>query len=259
MSKYFNLKVKPLVKASTQGAAFAAGDVIADWFAFDLPKGGALVKSVTAIVRGASGSANTARDFVLFFANPKADGSAPGSLGTGNATANGTDYFNDLVTGIKLESTTDMGAANKGLDRVSVYTAGGGAGADKYSNMILQGRPTLTKDGFNTIYVAIVAGASLDWNFATTVLLRGAVTDDTTVTIPTDAGSNDDPNAEFVFNAGDVIHAADDAVVGTVKSIGAFATNNQPITFEEGITADLADNDVLFNANPITLLLGFEK
>ena len=118
MSKYFNLRVKPLVKASTQGSAFAAGDVIADWFAFDLPKGGALVKSVTAIVRGTSGSANTGRDFILFFANAKADGSAPGSLGTGNATADGTDYFNDLVTGIKLEATTDMGAASKGLERV---------------------------------------------------------------------------------------------------------------------------------------------
>ena len=45
-------KVKPLVPASEQhNGAYSQGDVMADWFAFDMPKGGAAPAVVTLTVQ----------------------------------------------------------------------------------------------------------------------------------------------------------------------------------------------------------------
>ena len=112
---------------------------------------------------------------------------------------------------------------------------------------VLEGEPNSgTNVGYDTIYVAGSTGGVL--SFGTTVLTRGAVTDDTTLIVETDKGTNDDPNADLIFAVGDVIHTGTDDVLGTIGSIGAFDTNNQPITFTAPITDDLGDNEELFMA-----------
>ncbi len=57
MGKFFNVTVKGTVTASKQHVgAFAPGDVLFDWTAFDVPKGSSLLKNVYAKVRGLNGA-----------------------------------------------------------------------------------------------------------------------------------------------------------------------------------------------------------
>lgn len=203
-TKYFTVKVKPLVPASEQhNGAYSPGDVMADWFAFDMPKGGAALRSVTAIVRGNDGTAQQFDDcnLVVFFANPKADGSAPGSLGTGHATANGTNYFNDIVGGVMCSDSGVVGG-NQSLDRISVINSGEGSASGHYPHAIVEGRPHLTRDGYNTVYVALIAGPASTYNFSSGVINKGAVTAGAT-SLSVDNGSNGDASAGNVFNVGE--------------------------------------------------------
>ena len=57
------------------------------------------------------------------------------------------------------------------------------------------------------------------------------------------------------FIAGDVIHAQDDAVVGTLASV---AESGITLTSELG-TSVLTNGDTLYNINPIRAILYFEK
>jgi hypothetical protein len=123
--------------------------------------------------------------------------------------------------------------------------------------MVLQGEPDSGDNvGFDTLYIGGIAGGTLD--FGTTVISRGAASAEAT-SVPTDAGSDDDPNAEKIFAIGDTIHSATDDVLGTLTSIAAFATNNQALGFSAGIAAEVADNEELFNVNPIKIILSFER
>jgi|TARA_R100000479_G_C6343298_1_gene186174 hypothetical protein len=268
-TKYFTVKVKPLVPASEQNnGAYAAGDLLADWFAFDMPKGGAALRSVTAIIRGNDGSAqNQAHcNLSVFFANPKADGSAPGSLGTGHATANGTNYFNDIVGGVFCSKNGVVGAGNS-LDRITVLNSGEGSSTGHYPHVILEGRPHLTRDGYNTVYVGLVSGSSGTYNFSSGVINAGAVTAGAT-SLSVDDGSGGDASTGNVFNVGDILHSETDDVIGEIETIGAHSgdTNVATITIvsgtgghTDGDSAAVADNEELYNPHPITLILNFER
>ena len=83
---YFVKTLKPTMPIATQiqsdksDLAFSQGDILWDWFAFDVPRGANKLESVTAIVRGNGGSPQTARDIQLWFGKSNSDGTAPGSL-----------------------------------------------------------------------------------------------------------------------------------------------------------------------------------
>ena len=57
------------------------------------------------------------------------------------------------------------------------------------------------------------------------------------------------------FAVGDVLHAQDDAVLGTVAS----ADSATQITLTAANTEAIAENDVIYNINPKKLVLGFER
>lgn len=265
-TKYFTVKVKPLVPASEQhNGAYAAGDVLADWFAFDMPKGGAALRSVTAIIRGNDGSAQAnSANLNVFFANPKADGSAPGSLGTGHATANGTNYFNDIIGGVMLSDSGVVGAGQS-LDRISIVNSGEGSASGHYTHAIVEGRPKLTRDGYNTVYVGLVTSSAGTYNFSSGVINKGAVTAGAT-SLSVDDGSNGDASTGNVFNVGDILHSATDDVIGEIETIGSHADGAATITIvsgtgghTDGNSAAVADNEELYNPHPVTLILNFER
>ena len=276
MSKYFNVTVKPTIKASDQhNGAFTALDLLWDWFAFDMPKGGACLRGVTALVRGVDGAAQTGRDLVLVFAQPSTNGTAPTSLGAEHATVNGVGYYNNLIGAINIDAAGDV----PGIDVMNIMATGGGATTDQIPFINIEGRPNLEKDGYNTIYIGGIAGASNTWSFSTEVDIGPSAGVDISASNGT-FGVIDGTDPTLCFAPGDVLHAQDDIIVGEIASLDAdnivFKFSGEatesgtsysvPTTLANwriqngaGAAGDLLENDELYNINPITLILHFER
>ena len=264
MGKYFTVEVKPTILPSIQDdGAFVDSELLFDWTSFDIPKGAARLINITALIRGNTATPQTYAMDLLFAKSRKGGSIDPPSLGTAHATANGTGYQNHLIGAYKIEES-DYTVTGQLDNSVNISVTSQDMNVDNRApaapSLVLQGEP---ETGINVGYDRLWVGATTPdggaiYN-APAVILRGAITDDSTVVAPTDAGSDDDPDAELKFAPGDIIYATDDLLVGTIKSIAAFDTNQQSITFESGITSDLADNDVFYNVHPITLILQFEK
>ena len=253
---YLSVTLKPtfpvagMIESNASNKPFTTGDVLVDWFAFDVPSGSIKLESITMLVRGKDGGPQTSRDVELFFAKSNIEGIAPGSLGAVNGSADGHDYFNNLI-GFQA---IDIANLSSKLDFMKLATlgataAGGGAG----TNLVLQGEPNSgTSVGFDTLYLGLVGGASNDFDFGTGVLLNNgndiAVGDTALVTDGTDA--------DRAFSPGDIILKHDsDVVVGTVKSVTA-----NLITLESpGSGVIISDDDEIMNSQPITMILGFEQ
>jgi hypothetical protein len=246
-SKHFAVTVKPTIPASNQTGAFAQADVLFDWYGFDIPKGAAKLVGVTALVRKTNGSGANVLPFALYYAK-SIDGVAPSSLGTPNATADGTGYYNNIIGKNSIE-VKDF--ADDYLD-VGVHVAtlaAGGADADKPS-FVMQGEPDSgTNVGYDKLYVAGLTGASGVFDFASTVQVGTETTTSTAAVVvkTTSALTN--------FATGDVLHDEDDQVIGTIKTVDS-ATG---ITLEADCASVSAVNKDLYNISPITLILSFEK
>jgi len=108
-----------------------------------------------------------------------------------------------------------------------------------------------------TVYVAGIAQGALDFRSGMQVN-ETSFTGGTQTTITVDG-----VDATIAFAPKDVIRAHDDAVLGTIKSI----TNATTIVLEpssvldadgDAIQGDIANNDYLYNLNPITLIMSLE-
>ena len=250
MGKFFTVSVKPVLPVATQiqsdksDLVFGGGDVMFDWTAFEIPKGAAKLVDIVMIMRGAQ----TVKAIDLFFAKTDPDGStAPGSLGTGNATADGTGYYRNIVGAAHFHT----GAFKEDLDNMVVGSLGHGGGNDYIPSTVLQGVPESGSNvGFDKLYIAATVAAASGYNFSTGVLADGAVT--------LGAASNFDVktvSALNFFDVGDTVHVHDsDTAIGTVKSLTA--TN---IVLDAVTGVAIADEDEIINASPVELILCFEK
>ena len=250
MGKFFTVSVKPVLPVATQiqsnktDLVFGAGDVMFDLTAFEIPRGAAKLIDVVMIMRGAQ----TVKGMDIFFAKTDPDGvTAPGSIGTGNATADGQGYYRNIVGTVHYNTS----AFKQDLDSVTVGSLGHGATNDQIPATVLQGVPESgTNVGFDKLYVAATTSGGSGYNFSTGVLADGAVT----------AGASSNfavktvPATRF-FDVGDVVHVHDsDTAIGTVKSI-----TSTDIALDAVTGVAIADEDEIINASPIELILCFEK
>ena len=250
MGKFFTVSVKPVLPVATQiqsnktDLVFAAGDVMFDWTAFEIPRGAAKLVDIVMVMRGDQ----TVKGMDIFFAKTDPDGStAPGSLGTGNATADGTGYYRNIVGAVHYNTA----AFKEDLDNIIVGSLGHGATNDQIPATVLQGVPESGSNvGFDKLYVGATVSGGSGYNFSTNVLANGAVT--------LGAASNfdvDGIDATKLFEIGDTVHVHDsDTAIGTVKSLTA--TN---IVLDAVTGVAIADDDEIINASPIELILCFEK
>ena len=242
---YFTVTVEPTIVASKQHtAAFTAKDVLFDWTSFQVPRGANKLIDVALVLRGTDGVYQE-KDTVLYFAKTKDAGqTAPTSIGTVNATANGVGYFDHVIGAVQI-MTTDF---KEGLDSLSVATLGHGAASNHAPSLVLEPEPESGDYGYDTLYIASTCGA-LDFRSGMQVneanFAAGA---QTTITV-------DGVDATLAFAPGDVIHAHDDAVLGTVKSI----TNATTIVLTAANTAAIDNNDYLYNINPVKVILSFDN
>ena len=244
---YFTVEVKPLIPASKQDTAvFTAGDLLFDWVGFEIPRGGAKLVGVTALVRpkGDAGPTPNNFDFDLIF------GKVGTTLGTANAVAFVGAPTNDIIGSVNIAQSNFIGPNS------AVSTSCTSVASVSDLSIVISPDDTALNTGTNVGYDKFyVAGVSNNSNIDFRSILVVSDADIASAAHTTiNTGGTGMANTEH-FVAGDVIHAQDDAVVGTLASV---ASSTITLTSELG-TSILTNGDTLYNINPIKLLLHFEK
>lgn len=241
---YYTVKVKPTIAASIQNAeAFAAGEVLFDWTGFEIPRGSGKLVSAAAIIKPKGDAAPTQNAFpfqLLFASNNDI------SLGTVGAAADRRPNSN--ITGMIEFPATSFGPTSMRSTAVastSNSTVGGHAPLVVAPDV---DEPATT--GFHKIYVGCIAAGNFD--FTSINAVNETSFDAGAQTVITMDGTSMDVREHFA--PGDVLHAQDDAVLGTVKT----ADTATQITLTAANTEAIAEDDIIFDVNPITLVFGFE-
>jgi len=278
VNKYFNVTVKPTIKASEQAAnsgVYASGDVVFDWHAVDVPKGASKLIGVTAILRQKHGTVWNEQQFQLIYGK-SINSVAPTSIGTSNAPADGVGYYNNIIGKSTVTANDYMSDVLDNGAGIATL-AQGGANSEKPS-MVLEGEPNSgTNVGYDKLYVAMIGEGNLD--FSTSVAIGPSAGVDISGNNGT-FGVIDGTDPTLCFAPGDVLHAQDDIIVGEVASLDAdnitFKFSGEATTSETDYTVpanlaawviqngadaagDLLENDELFNVNPIKIILHLEK
>ena len=229
-------KVSPVMPASIQAAAYADTEILFDWHKVEGFKGGA-IDGIKVIVRGTDGAAQTMVAIDLLFATSHiptpSDGVnvsvdvAPTTLGTTGAAVDTPGWFNNLVGHVPV-----LAADFNDADLIYLNIA----------NVNLSGEEIPVS---GDLYVAAVAKGALDFRTTATVNESNfAAGTQTVITIA-------DKDATLGFAPGDVVHAVDDAVLGTIKTVDS-ATQ---ITLTKANQDAIEDDDVIYNVSPIQLIL----
>tara|TARA_Y100001938_G_C7947640_1_gene357571 strand:- start:30 stop:782 length:753 start_codon:yes stop_codon:yes gene_type:complete len=248
---YFTVEVKCAISGAATGqhAAFTAGDLLFDWQGFEIPRGGAKLVGVTALVRPKGDADPTPNNFGfdLIF------GKVGTTLGSANAVAFVGTPTNDIIGSVNIAQSNFIGP-NSAVATSCISVA-------SVSDLSVNISPddtalnTGTNVGYDKFYVAGVANGDID--FRTIVRLHdGSGNMDVSVagtTIATD-GTGMDIREHFIV--GDELIAHDDAVIGTVASLTDATDLELTSNFGAGT---LADDDYVYAKHPITLKLHFEK
>ena len=258
--KFHLAKVKPTIDI-LGNVAYDAGDVLFDWYKFEIPRGAANLMGMQILYRGKNGADVTPTDFEIIWAKGNPDGTAPTSLGVTTAavgvpTAGSPPWFNLLIgkSYIDASKSTNDGDLTY-MNVMTPQSVAGGEGIQAYlytsgtGGFIMEGEPNSGSNvGYDKLYCALIAKATHNWG-ASTITVNGTPAATQKVMTVADVGAN------IMFAPGDVIYDEDDRLMGTVKSIDS-ATQ---ITFEDNLANAGVNDKVLYNASPITLVLSFEK
>jgi len=254
---YHLARVKPTIDV-LGNVAYDAGDVLFDWYKFEIPRGSCALKTLNVIHPGTNGAARTGTDIELIFAT-SVDGIAPPSLGDPDdaiTTIAATACKNHII-GHKyldadvMENSDEFGSYN-------IWTNTAGTSTSHYEiNTVLEGDPTYagTTSGYQTIWIAAIAVGTND--FGTDVALNQAGHQAISTT-PVDlivTGTD----ADDVFAVGDELIsfvAADGSspkLIGTVTSI----PDADSIVVDAVAEAFNHTTEICFR-RPLTFNLGFE-
>ena len=272
-SKFHLARFKPAFNGAEHAVAYSAGDVLFNWHALEIPRGGCAIRSVTAIVQGTDGGAANDKNFSLVFAK-SINGVAPPALPVSNA-AFASEYSVKVrkhIIGYKFLAATETRSTDNEFRAYSLIADGmidkdesdfddSRKMAAGFSPIILEGDPNYsgTTKGYQTIWVAGIAvegGA----NFGTGLLIDTDGITDYAASASVTTLNCDGTQGHKVFGPGDELVAADGAVIGTVKTIdyNDTVTSHTTIVLESALPSDLVDNDEICFKSPIELMLGLE-
>ena len=249
---FFNIEVTPTLTGQNCVTAFGNGDLVSDWILKTVPTKRAFrIIGVTVVERGTNG-ANQQSNYELIFASPDADGTVPNSLGTVNATVNGTSFYKHLVGNYKAEQSASQ------LDNLNVHTQTNSDG-NHVDFLVVEPSRVVNSDGsvsfeghgVNGKICIGVASATGAPDFGTAVALNQGEGQAVTTTETTLTTSGTDPRK--AFSVGDVVKAGDDAEIGTITALPG-ATS---ITVD-AVGAALANSDEIVNVNPLTFIIHCE-
>jgi hypothetical protein len=251
MGKYFTVEVKPTIPnvAAGQHAAFANGDVLFDWMAFEIPKGAAKLIGVTAEIRpkGDAGSTVNKFAFELVFAKSKSL-VAPTTLGTVNSAPAASAILDGQADRIIGHLSIADGHFNSDMDQLAIATAAATEG------MVLEGEPFSGNTvGTDTLYVGGIAGDA--FNFVSGCTINNGDLNGPVLTVA-------DVDPRLFLAVGDTIAVTTTANTSVAKSMGVIKSmaDANTITLESAFTTgDVTNDDFVYNVSPIRLVLTFEK
>ena len=246
MGRFFTVEKKIEVAASKQHAAkFVQGDVIADWQPIQIPKGSCILRSLTFMVRPKGDAAPTPNSFPYDIVFSKTN---TVSLGTVNSSIDHRPS-NDFIGIVEID-------ANQWATSAWTSTAIASLGTDTSAStlpLVLTGDPTSGDNvGFDTVYVGIVSRDN-DVDFISINAVNETGFAAGAQTVITMDGTSMDVREHFA--AGDILHAQDDAVLGTLAS----ADTATQLTLTAANTDAIAEDDIIYNLHPIKLVLGLER
>ena len=244
--KYYHVEVKPqMVASKLADGAFTANDLLFDWASFKVPVGTWRLVGVSAIV-GPNATASQRKPLSLEFGRVDKNGAAPDTLGVVHA-AHSTGFANEhLIGNVQIAAEDYVNGLKVGFNTATCM-----AEVPNVTFCQDQAREGMN-NGFETYYVAGIATGT--FNLLPDVHCTGAVAATQKVVGSLDDGSGATADILKKFRLGDIIHNADDEVVGTIASLDS-ATQ---FTCEDNVAVAQVDNDQLFNVTPITLRLTFE-
>ena len=248
MGKFFTVEVKPTVTASKQHlGGFTAGDVLFDWTEFEIPKGSANLIGATVLVRPKGDAAPTANAKAMSLLISKSN---TVSLGTINSDAQNRPS-NDLVAHVEL---ADADFTPTKLNSTAIGTTPSNASdiPPGVPTVITANQDLSSTPGFDKFYIGALAGTQ---NLTTIIRINDADIDSSS---PGTALVTDGTSMTVLehFLPGDVLHAHDDAVIGTVASVNSSTS----ITLTEAIATGVLENDdFVYNIHPIRIILQFEQ
>tara|TARA_B110000285_G_C14879521_1_gene493178 strand:+ start:42 stop:812 length:771 start_codon:yes stop_codon:yes gene_type:complete len=254
---YFNVTVVPEIAASKQHTAvFSAADNLFGWVSFEIPKGGAKLIGATMMVRpkgNASPTANEKGAFLVFATND----SQP--IGTINSAPSRIPS-NDFIGFVEFDDVSSYAAT---INSTSVAVTGRSSNDNNTHPSIVFAREDGSEGqgssvGYDKFYMRGIANGSFD--FQSINVINDADINSTTPTAIVMAGTSMDIRAHFI--AGDVLHAQDDILLGTVDTITNATTgpiNLTSATSGAGDATTVANGDTIYNINPIRIILHFEK
>ena len=260
--KYLTVEIKPTLAATDDGlnAPFSDGDVLFDWTAFVVPLGGKLIGAHVEIrPKGDSGSTPNIFPLELIFNTHKQDNTTgtifapPKTLGPLNAApANPTT----------ITSSTDMF-----IGQVPILAGDFFTGHDSLalaSTSDTNGIVFMNKEDFNTrqvtgtnghtenkFFVAGIAGGA--FNFVSSTLIDNGDLDGPVMTI-------DGTEPRLHIAIGDTVAVCDTTATGDSLAMGIVeGLTSEAITLTQAFTTtDVANNDIVYNVNPIRILLTIE-
>ena len=237
-TNFFNSPVvKPLVKASAQNVVFTDGDIVFDWTGFEIPRGTAKVLGATIKIRskGDAGSTVQPAGVDLLFAKGPVPDATPTSLGTANAEV--TNFSSTDIIGAMPYSSADVFGTR------TLYQSTLSA-----CELVLEPNVnTGSNVGVDKFYVAGLAAGALDFTSGVTV-------DGTPATNQANLDVADIDPALFMA-VGDVVHDEDDRLMGTISSF----TDSTNVLMAANLANAGVNNKLIYNINPIEIILHFEK
>ena len=234
---------------SATDAPFAAGDILFDWHAVDIPVGVDAIVDGVVHMYGEDGGAQVLQDFHLLIAKSNS-GVVPTTLGEENSAISGCYELPDILMAVmKFEGDANrIGVLELGAHGGNVYyfNTTGNNGATGPLVIEPEKNPHLSSNTTNRIYVAGIAGGALD--FSTGVKPTAQVaTSSGTIAV-------DGVDPRKAFRVGDTVYTnTEDTACGTIASM----TSSQ-IVLNANTAVQIEDNEELVNAKPITISLSFK-
>ena len=251
MNKFFTINVNPTMTFATRNhGPFADGDLLTDWFAFDVPNGANNLVSAYMVTETANTTLQTFHPEVFFAKDLIVGGNtvAPFSLGTPGATTLSGTYQGHIIGFLQSEENSQVATT---LDYAFVQRLSTIANNGNRPDIVLQGEPdTGTSKGLSRIYVAITS-VDGDPDFRSTVQTNGGGTaGDGSLTVDTSSPFR-------IMSVGDQLIDEDEQELGTIQSIDALGVK---ITFDKnGLLNTVGDNKKVSSKSPMKFVLGFER
>ena len=254
---YHLATVEPVMGDTTASStAYANGDWLFGWTAFEIPTGACFIRTINMLVAGTNGVAGNSHDIQFYYAR-SINGVAPTNLAVENVgpTDAGATVSKNNIIGyghVDLSATTDSG-------KIPSYIISGSrtaSGADNTTlagsphNVILQGDPKFSSTaGYQTIFLGGIARGAFDFGTAVLLNMGGNQAASTAAVQITTDGT--DPRK--CFQPGDQLIGSTTGPTMEVVSVDSATTMTV-----KNVSEQIDNDEELMLRSPIKIYMGLE-